>query len=184
MILNLQGQGFPEILKLLGVNQPLAGPFWAFESTILPVLNVGSTQVLSSSTPPMENFFTMGQIATPGATATLANTVISNLQKGWHALRLQMFWRNLTAARSEISLQRWNSVGAVQETDYLVVIAPTGTAGENGQYTVDLVLQIPEFGDQWLLINTSALATPGTVVYGSIRTRFLGLPFSDPLVLP
>ena len=175
MLLPIKSQGFPNLISELGIQSPLVGPFWNFESTVLPIIDVRGVQVVPGAEPPYTGgAATAGILVTPAALAFLAQTnAVFNI--GSWALYLSWSWVNASANTSYIYFRQFNDTfTVVLETEVLDVIGAAGTSRATGSGSRILSLDKRVFGNPWALQNSTALATAGSQVSGVIRARYLG----------
>lgn len=176
MILPIKSQGFPNVLSVLGVQSPLQGPFWGFESTVLPTIEVASTNVKSSSGVPwVGRNADLGPIATPAANATLANSVVGWMPQGYWALHCTWYCLNTTVANgTTIELRRVNAAFVTQDFETLDLVTASGGQKNYAIGSRDIVMWNPTEGHQFVLANVGNLPTAGSVAFGILRWRFLG----------
>lgn len=175
MLLPIRSQGFPNLIDELGVQSPMVGPFWNFESTVLPVVDVRGLRNKARSGVVYDGFASAGQIPTPAANSFLAQTNNQFFAGAW-AIRVSFAWVNTTAANAFIAFRRFNDTFTVvlEEEIVAVVGQPATNEGEIGYGFKDYVLQKNSFGQPWAVQNLQALATAGTVLWASLRLRYLG----------
>lgn len=175
MLLPIRSQGFPNLITQLGIQSPLQGPFWNFESTVLPTIDVRSLRnEPTTGMAVMDAFASAGQLATPIAGDFLAT--FGPLLIGAWALRFQWAWVNQSAGNAFLAFQRLNDTFTVvlQEDIIETIGGSTLAQRQVGANHLDLVLQ-NTFSDQpYGLRILQGLATAGSVVVGSVRGRFLG----------
>lgn len=96
-VLQIKSQGFPNLVQDLGVQSPLAGPFWGLETTVVPTYIVGASQpVPQLSTPyPFQNFDSSNSV-NPLAGAVIARTVA--LERGRYNLEVEYWFSNAAAS--------------------------------------------------------------------------------------
>lgn len=176
MILPIKSQGFPNALSTLGVQSPLQGPFWGFESTVLPTIEIASTNVRSSSgVPYVGRNANLGVIATPAANATLANSVVGWMPVGFWAIRATWYVLNTTVANgTTIELRRVNAAFVTQDFETMDLVTASGGQKNWAFGSRDIVLWNPEEGNQFVLVNVGNLPTAGSVAFGILRWRYLG----------
>jgi len=175
MILPIRSQGFPDLITELGIQSPLSGPFWGFESTVLPTIDVRNPRNLPRSGVVYDGFASVGQIPLPAANSILAQTNTVLFRGAW-ALSLNWAWVNTTASNCFIAFQRWNDTFTVLLEEEILDVIGQPALGERqiGSGHRELVIQKNNFGEPWALTNLQALGAAGSVLYGSIRMRYLG----------
>lgn len=175
MLLQIKSQGFPEILTDLGIQSPLQGPFWGFESTVLPIVDVQKNTVRPLATTPYDGFASAGVLATPAAGAFLAQTNAVLFRGAW-AIQANVAWVNTSATNAFVLFERYNDTFtlALESQPIATIGSTTDAEGKVGQVTREFVLQKASFGQPWALTVSNALATAGSVVWGSLRIRYLG----------
>lgn len=175
MLLQIRSQGFPGLIDELGISSPLQGPFWQFESTVLPIIDVRGAKNLPRSGVVYDLFSTAGELATPTAGDFLATTNTLFKPGAW-ALRFSWAFANNSAGSAFLAIQRLNDTFTVVLEQEIVEAIGGTTLGMNrvGSGFTEMVLQKNTFGEPWGLRILQTLATAGSVVVGSIRARYLG----------
>lgn len=174
MLLPIRSQGFPGLIDELGVQSPLVGPFWNFESTVLPIIDVRGLRTKPRSGAVYDGFATAGSIPTPAANTILAQTNTILLAGAW-AIQASCSWVNATAASANITFCRFNDTfTVVLERQVLATVGAVGSNAAVGQHFQQFALQKNSFGQPWAIRIEQALATAGTVVEGALRIRYLG----------
>lgn len=175
MILPIRSQGFPNLIDELGVQSPIQGPFWGFESTVIPTVDVRGLRTKPRSPAVYDGFASAGTIVTPAAGAFLAQTNTILLAGAW-AIQLSWAFINASAGSANIIFVRMNDTFTVTlEREVVAIIGGTvATQGLVGYGSKQIALQKNSFGQPWALRVEQALVTAGTVVEGAIRLRYLG----------
>lgn len=175
MILPIRSQGFPELITELGLQSPLQGPFWQFESTVLPIIDVRGLQNKPRSGPTLGPASTAGQIPTPAANTFLATTNAVLFQGNW-ALRLSWAFVNTSPNNAFIAFRRFNDTFTLVLEEEILDTVGDPALGERsvGAGYRDIVLQKPSFGQPWAIQNLQAMAAAGSVAWASIRAVYLG----------
>jgi len=186
MLLPIKTQGFPQIIEQLGIQPPLVGPFWGFESTVIPTYLVGSSGILATSLPPFKliDSDTKGVIVNPQTIDTLAFIGDggvpgpNRLQRGFYAYRFNYSFVNTgVAGTNYIQLQFWDSTGTVaRDNTRVVMTGGTTVPPAQGEGFVDGVIEIKEEGDygRFSMVNNSVVTM---AVYLKVQFKFLGLEF-------
>lgn len=126
MLLNIKNQGFPTLLETLGVQQPLAGPFWGFESTVIPTFQIGNSSVNLNGGLPYRPADSIDAVAVnPLASAALIQT--ASLEAGRYAFKLNWTFINADVANSAILFKVVAVGGAVLRTTAVDVIGEIAT---------------------------------------------------------
>lgn len=170
-ILLLKGQGFPEVLNKLGVQLPLQGPFWGFDSIVVPQYLIGSSAIMQNTLGlPYNNPDFVEDIATnPGAALLLTSP---NLTEGRYAAQVHAAWGNASVTDSYLLWKVRQLSGAVKRTTAMTVIGNVAQSLSYGGEVWDWVEDMQE-GDSFFVENLTAF-TPG-----SIRTTLRWLRLGD-----
>jgi len=170
-ILLLKGQGFPEVLSKLGVQLPLQGPFWGFDSIVVPTFTIGSSSLQQNTLGlPYNNVDFLEDIAiSPGSAVLIQGP---NLTEGRYAAQIHATWGNVSVTDSFLLWKVRQLSGAVKRTTALTVIgnvaSPMAYAGMHFDFVEDMQEQ-----DSFLIENLTAF-TPG-----SIRTTLRWIRLGD-----
>jgi hypothetical protein len=175
MLLQIRSQGFPNLISELGIQSPLQGPFWGFESTVIPIIDVRGARNLPRSGVVYDGFASAGQIGQPGANTFLAQT--NNLfKRGAWAIYLSWAWINVEATNSILLFRRYNDAfTVVLEQEHLDIFGGTAIGEKRlGGGHREMVIQKNNFGEPWALVLQQAMPTAGSIAEGVIRVRYLG----------
>lgn len=180
MLLPIRTQGFPSLINQLGIQSPLQGPFWGFESTIVPVYEIGSSSVKSVGPPAyrLEDSDTRGMKTAPLAIDTLA--LIGSLnrpaQRGFYAYHIRFWWVSTGAHGTNIfSLQFWDQTKTIARQNVLFgITGGTTVPPASGSETYESVQEFVEDGD-FGEINMAMDGGAGLSVYVATKWRFLGV---------
>lgn len=94
--LPIRTQGFPNVLKDLGIITPQQGNFWGFSTLVSPVYLVGANSQISTTTPRFINDQNISNVfANPTAGSVLATTTA--LQRGRYVINVTLFAKNTSA---------------------------------------------------------------------------------------
>lgn len=120
-VLQIKSQGFPSLVNDLGVQSPLAGPFWGLETTVLPTYIIGaSAPVPATSAPyPFINF-AHGNALNPLAGAVIVRT------------------EALPRGRYNLEIHYWFTNGSITETTFLVFQALDAAGGTAQLWQFDI----------------------------------------------
>lgn len=157
MLLPLKNQGFPGVLDQLGIQSPMQGPFWGFESTVLPIYIIGSENIQQGTTfPYLRNDSADSTNTNPGASATLLQS--PNLEAGRYALRI--FWaiNNSSVTASMLLFKVRDVLGTVIQTVALQPIGEDGSSQDMSRGSEEFLENLNE-GDFFFLENLAALAS-------------------------
>jgi len=159
-ILLLKGQGFPEVLSKLGVQLPLQGPFWGFDSIVVPQYLIGSSAIMQNTLGlPYNNVDFLEDIATNPLAAVLI--VSPNLTEGRYAAQVHVTWGNAGPTDSYLLWKVRQLSGAVKRTTALHVIGnfpnPESYGGEVYNFVEDM-----QQDDSFFIENLTAF-TPGSI---------------------
>lgn len=156
-MLQLKSQGFPDVLKLLGVQSPLSGPFWGFEPTILPIYIIGSESQQHTATFFSSRFNHQDSVTSnPGASAFLLDSPA--MSAGRHVIHLWWSFFNASANASTVVFKTRDSGGTVINTIPITVVGATGNNMDHTRGETEICEELEE-GDDFILENLSALAT-------------------------
>lgn len=159
-ILLLKGQGFPEVLNKLGVQLPLQGPFWGFDSIVVPQYLIGSSAVMQNTLGlPYNNVDFVEDIALNPLSALLLTS--PNLTEGRYAFQLHTAWGNADTVDSYLLWKIRQLSGAVKRTTALTVIGNVAQSLSYGGIVRDFVEDMQE-GDSAFSENLTAF-TPGSI---------------------
>lgn len=177
MILQIKTQGFPNLIRDLGVQSPLQGPFWGFDPTVIPTYQIGSDSINKNALGlpyPKANF--IDDVAVnPGASAIPIQT--PNLEAGIWAFQVHWAIGNGSANSTFLLYKVANVGGTVIRVTAICCVAPTGSSAafQNGE--TNFVEEIQE-GDTIFLENLTALAN------ADFRTTLRWVKLSNSSVLP
>lgn len=160
MQLAIKTQGFPSVLSKLGVQSPLSGPFWSFESTVLPVFQIGSTSIQSQTaliTPP-GNHLDVASVNPGAATAILTSP---NQPAGLYGIQITWSFGNGAANATALLFKIRNLAGSVLRTWSLDTIGQAASSRDFGRGEITLTENLNE-NDSFFLENLSAIAS-GTI---------------------
>jgi len=159
-ILLLKGQGFPEVLNKLGVQLPLQGPFWGFDSVVVPTYTIGSSSLQQNCLGlPYNNVDFVEDIALNPLAALLLTS--PNLSEGRYAFQLHTAWGNGDTVDSYLLWKIRQLSGAVKRTTALTTMANVVQAMAYGGRVWDFVEDMQE-GDSAFSENLTAF-TPGSI---------------------
>jgi len=159
-ILLLKGQGFPEVLEKLGVQLPLQGPFWGFDSNVVPTYEIGSSSIQQNSLGlPYRNVDFVEDIALNPLSALLLTS--PNLIEGRYAFQLHAAWGNASVTDSYLLWKIRQLSGAVKRTTAVTVIGNVASPMAYGGMHWDFVEDMQE-GDSAFSENLTAF-TPGSI---------------------
>lgn len=165
----IKSQGFPELLKKLGVQSPLVGNFWSLGSLVSPVYLVGTdpNQLHTRFRYPFSNYrenveSTMGE-----------NTIVITpaLVRGLYAVRFDWTWFNQSGSSRLDFIIRDAAAATVKNTSLQRMSTGT-TATTFGAGSAEFVEEIPGDGFQMLFQNLENIAA--FEIACSMRWAFLG----------
>lgn len=171
MPLQIRSQGFPNILNALGVVQPLQGPFWGFEPTVVPNWQVGSNPLETSlgAVPYLPEDLLDVTVIAPAASATLIQT--PNLKAGSYIFQINFTFINNTAGGGVILYKVRDVGGTVLRTTSICAMGSNAAPGSVGFGENRFIEQL-NLGDFIFIENLFALA--GSDVRVTCRWARLG----------
>lgn len=182
MLLHIKSQGFPNVLNQLGIQSPLQGPFWGFESTVLPTYQIGCSSIQPTSVSPFKNIDqdTQGILVAPLAIDVIAYIGGAGypLQRGFYAYEIDFWWVCTGAATSnQFALQFWDATKTTARDLTLVGLTGGSTVPPaSGQRQFRSTIEITADGDYGEL-TMAANGHATLAVYAKTKWRFLGREF-------
>jgi len=164
--LPIQTQGFPNLLKELGVLTPQQAPFWTFTPLVTPVYIIGADTEISV-TPPR---FPSQQIVVETVNDPINGTLIAQtagLKRGRYVFLLTWVFENLDVADIldfQFLLRDENSIN--QRFHFLDRIPAAGSRRANSREETTITLDLPTDGWTAMFVTT----TTGTAPTGLILT--------------
>lgn len=169
-ILQIRAQGFPELITRLGIVQPLQGPFWGFESTVIPTYKIGSlsTDTNASGLPYAPADFRQDTTLNPGAAVLITGP---NMVRGRYAYQINVAWFNKTVTDSMLLWKiRDSGAATIRTTACQAISAQANNFGAGG--TVYNFIEDMDTDHSFIWENLVALASAD--VRTSIRWLYLG----------
>ena len=177
-VLPINKQGFPAVLKNLGVIQPLQGPFWGFDPTIMPVFVVGDVSTKQNAGMPyFTGDFNTNVTVDPGTLAVLA--VTPQLVSGRYGLEFDYVWFVGAANGSLLTYSVVDGGGSVVRDFTFDIMGPTGTPRDRGANQLFFVEDLND-GDKIAIINSSAILASSFVRSTIKWIRLEALSFKEP----
>lgn len=162
MLLQIKNQGFPSLLTQLGVQSPLQGPFWGFESTVVPTFVLGSYNL-------QENVGAFPYQVTDQASSTIINAGSQTqllqspgLPQGRYAIKINWSFINAALVASSILFKiRQFNTGSVLRTVALTPMSAAGKGFDHGRGSENFEENMGD-GDFFYLENLTSI-TPSEI---------------------
>jgi hypothetical protein len=164
--LPLQSQGFPNLLKKLGVLVPQQGPIWTFTPLVSPVYLLGADAEVNANPPR----FSSTQIVVETVNDPINGTLIAQsaaLKRGRYVFWLTWFYSNLDVANNiDFQFLTRDENGINQQFVALDRVPIAGLQRSNSRYETYLTMDLLTDGWTAMFVTT----TTGTAPTGLILT--------------
>jgi len=175
MILQIKTQGFPSIIKDLGVQSPLSGPFWGFEPTVIPTYQIGDLSVkLNAAQPYFPADIDTDSATDPGDNQALA--VSPALPAGRYAIEAGWTFGVGAANGSQMSFAVISSAVVTLRQYFLEIMGPAAGSRQYGSAQRFFVEDLYENDHIELINQTQMLGS--TLIRSYLKWYLIGsLPF-------